>query len=177
MAYLKKRSGILEAVCVSGGEPTLMPDLESKLSDIKSLGYVVKLDSNGCNPAIIKDLYQKGLIDYVAMDIKNSPEKYAMTLGLKAVDLTPIRKSIDFLMNSGIDYEFRTTVISEFHDDNDIAEIGKLIKGAKRYFLQMYKDSESCIQRGFHAVEKEKVLRWIKILQEDVPSAALRGYE
>ena len=174
--YLKKRKGVLDAVCISGGEPTLMEDLEEKIRTIKDLGYLVKLDSNGWRPHVLKKLIDQKLIDYVAMDIKNSPNKYHATCGTK-VDLEQIKASVELLKTSGIDYEFRTTLIDEFHDEEDIREIGKWIKGAKRYFLQMYIDSDHCIIGGFHPVSKEKARRWSEILAKDVDFVALRGYE
>lgn len=175
--YLKKRVGVLDAVCISGGEPTLMDDLEEKLIFIKSLGYKVKLDSNGSRPSILKDLVSKGLVDYVAMDIKNSKSKYAETIGIKDFDLSPIEESIAFLLSNKVGYEFRTTIMSEFHNEEDMKQIGIWIKGANRYFLQQYIDNENCIKKGLHPVELEQANRFIKILKEYIPNVKLRGYE
>ena len=176
LAYLQKRRKMLDAVCVTGGEPTLMPDLKDKLRDIKKLGYLVKLDSNGWNPFVLEELIQERLVDYVAMDIKNSPNRYERTAGVP-VNLDTISHSIRLLMESGIDYEFRTTIIEEFHDEQSMAEIGPWIAGAKRYFLQRYIDNEHCIEHGLHMVQKEKAEGFLKVLEPFVPSAKLRDYD
>ncbi len=175
MAYLKKRQGILDGVCITGGEPTLMPDLEEKIRDIKSLGYHVKLDTNGSNPVILKRLLDQNLLDYVAMDIKNSEAKYSETIGLINVDMDKIKQSIA-LIKTMPDYEFRTTIIDEFHNEESIRQMVELIKGAKKMFLQHYIDSEHCIQRGFHEVNKEKATHFADILNEQGIPTKLRGY-
>lgn len=177
MAYLRKRRGVLDAVCVSGGEPTLMPDLKQKLSDIKSLGYRVKLDSNGWRPDILKELVSDGLVDYVAMDIKNSPDRYGETIGLPDYDLAAIKESVAFLKSKAIPFEFRTTIIDEYHDEQAMREIGEWIAGADRYYLQRYIDSEHCISHGLHMVPYEKAKRFEEILKEYVPNIRLRSYE
>lgn len=177
MAYLKLRRGMLDAVVVSGGEPTLLPGLVEKLKDIKSLGYEVKLDTNGTNPDLVKQYIDLGLIDYVAMDIKNSEEKYAITSGVKQVDIDSIKKTIKLLKESGIAYEFRTTLVKEFHNqDEDIKGIGELIKGSKVIYLQKFVDREGCIQKGLHEVEEEIANKYKDILKEYVDKAELRGY-
>ncbi len=174
--YLIKRQGMLDAVCISGGEPTLMPDLKEKIREIKELGYIVKLDSNGWRPDILKSLIEEKLVDHIAMDIKNSKEKYCATAGVE-VDMKQILESVDLLMNSGISYEFRTTLIDEFHDEEDIRRIGEWIKGAKMYRLQRFIDSESCIQRGLHQVSLEKAKRFLEILKPYINNLDLRGYD
>ena len=176
LAYLKKRVGVLDAVCISGGEPTLMNDLEEKIRAIKELGYLVKLDSNGCHPEILRHLIDEKLIDYVAMDIKNRAEKYDATCGTY-VDIAAIKTSIELLKEGRVDYEFRTTLVNEFHQDEDIAGMLELVKGAKRYFLQMYIDSPNCIVGGFHPVAKEKAAKWREIFAKEVSFCALRGYD
>ena len=176
LEYLEKRKGVLDAVCISGGEPTLMEDLEDKIRAIKKLGYLVKLDSNGWRPKVLRHLIEEGLLDYVAMDIKNRLPKYHATCGVK-VDLEQIQESIALLKEGKVDYEFRTTLISEFHDDGDIEEMANLIHGAKRYFLQMYIDSDHCIIGGFHRVPKEKALQWKEIFAKHADFVALRGYD
>lgn len=175
-AYLKKRRNMLDAVCISGGEPTLMDDLEEKLKIIKSLGYVVKLDSNGWNPFVLERLIGLGLVDYIAMDIKNSRERYAETAGT-SVNLDAIDHSIRLLMNSGIDYEFRTTIVDEFHDEFAMQGIAEWIAGAKRYYLQRFVENEHCIEKGLHAVTKEKAEGFLKILSPVIPSVRLRDYD
>lgn len=176
VSYLKKRKGILDGVVITGGEPTLMPDLADKLRDIKALGYAIKLDTNGSRPQVLKSLLEAHLVDYVAMDIKNSAEKYAETIGLPKVDMDAIRESISIIMKEAPDYEFRTTIFSELHNEESIRGIGELIHGAKRLFLQRYIDSENCIQGGFHEVEKEKATAFVDLLRNDVEQVSLRGY-
>ncbi len=176
LEYLESRKGLIDAVVVSGGEPTLMPDLKEKIIKLKELGFLIKLDTNGTNPEVVKDLYENHLIDYVAMDIKNSFVKYAMTVGVKNAFLDKISQTIKFLMTSGIDYEFRTTLIDEFHNEQDMRDIAETIKGAKRLYLQEYVDRESCIAHGFHEVSKEKAERFVEILKGNIEQVALRGY-
>ena len=176
LEYLKKRQGVLDAVCISGGEPTLLPDLEDICRQIKSLGYKVKLDSNGFQPKKLASLIEQGLVDYVAMDIKNSPERYRSTCGT-SVDMKSIEESVDLLIHNGIEFEFRTTIIEEFHDEDAFKKIASWVKGAKRFFLQRYIDSEHCIMSGFHPVPIEKARRFQEILAETVDFVALRGYE
>lgn len=176
LEYLQSRKGLIDAVVVSGGEPTLMPDLKEKIIKLKELGFLIKLDTNGTNPEVVKDLYENHLIDYVAMDIKNSFVKYAMTVGVKNAFLDKISQTIKFLMTSGIDYEFRTTLIDEFHNEQDMRDIAETIKGAKRLYLQKYVDRESCIAHGFHEVSKEKAERFVDILKGNIEQVTLRGY-
>ena len=174
--YLQSRKGLLDAVVVSGGEPTLMPDLKEKIKALKELGFLIKLDTNGTNPEVIKDLYENNLIDYVAMDIKNSFDKYPLTAGVKNINLDKVNESIHYLMNSGIDYEFRTTLIDEFHKEEDIKDIVNMIKGAKRMYLQKFVERESCIQKGLHEVSEEQANKYLKLLENAVQKVSLRGY-
>ena len=175
MDYLKLRRGMLDAVVVSGGEPTLLPGLIDKLKDIKSLGYEIKLDTNGTNPELVEQYIKLGLIDYVAMDIKNSEEKYAITSGVKQVPMDKIKKTIELLMSSGIPYEFRTTLVNEFHNESDMDGIGDLIKGAKVLYLQKFVDRDGCIQRGLHEVDEKTANRFKEILLKYVDEVKLRG--
>jgi len=178
MAFLEKRRNVLDAVCVSGGEVTLMPDLLDKLADIKSLGYKIKLDTNGSRPEVLRTAVEQGLVDYVAMDIKNSLEKYPLTTGVENINVEAIQESIDFLMRTNlVNYEFRTTIIEEFHTDEDMIKIASLVGGAKHFYLQQYIDREDCIAHGFHPVDKEKALRWKAILSKEIEEVSLRGYE
>lgn len=177
ISFLKKRQGVLEAVCISGGEPTLGDDLLDKMAVIKSLGYKIKLDSNGFRPDVLKEAVRRGLVDHIAMDIKNSLSRYNETIGNPNFDLAPIQESIRFLLSGCVSYEFRTTIVSEFHSDHDMMEIAEKIKGAKRYYLQMYIDSENCIEHGFHPVPIEKAKRWRDLLASYVEFVSLRGYE
>lgn len=173
--YLKKRKGLLDAVCISGGEPTLQKNLPSFIETLKNMGYKIKLDSNGSAPNVLKTLIESGLIDYVAMDIKNSKENYPVTVG-KNLDMTSIEKSVELLLSGKVDYEFRTTLVRELHDDADMRDIGEWLKGAKRYYMQKFKDSEDCLKRGFHPIDEEKALEYKRLLESLISIVELRGY-
>lgn len=173
--FLKKRVGLLDAVVVTGGEPTLMKDLEDKISQIKELGYKIKLDSNGTHPEVIKKLVEQKLIDYIAMDIKSSFDTY-MDITDVFVNLDKIRESIDYIMSCGIDYEFRTTLIAEYHTEEDIRKMAQELDGAKRMRLQLFVDSDSCIKRGLHEVDLETAKKYVEILKEHIEDVNLRGY-
>lgn len=173
--HLRKRKGVIDAVTFTGGEPTLFKDLESYIRQVKEMGFLVKLDTNGSNPYIIKELLKKNLIDYIAMDIKNSLEKYSMTVG-GYVNTNNIVKSIDIIMNSSIDYEFRTTVIKEFHDVNDMLSIANLLKGAKKMRIQKFVPSENCIDPSLHEVDEITASNYVSILKKTISDVSLRGY-
>ena len=176
LSFLKSRVGLIDAVVVSGGEPTLMDDLTEKIEAIKALGYKIKLDSNGTNPDKIKELIDKKLIDYVAMDIKNSEDHYAETVGVKNPLIDKIKQSISIIMNSGIDYEFRTTLVAEYHSKESIEKMGELIKGAKKLYLQKFVDREGVIKKGLHPVEEVWASSFKDILSKYVSKVELRGY-
>ncbi len=176
-AFLEKRRGLLDGVAITGGEPTLRSDLPVLMRRIKDMGYAVKLDTNGGHPDRLAAILDAGLADYVSMDIKNSPEKYARTVGLDAVDLTPIRESVRLLTAGEADYEFRTTVVDELHDAADFEAIGRWIAGAKRYFLQAFADRDSVPFAGLHAPSDEKMRRYAEIARRYVPQTQLRGVE
>lgn len=137
--HLEKRKGRLEGVCITGGEPTIQPDIIEFIRKIKDMGYLVKLDSNGTRPDVLRKIFKEKLVDFVAMDIKNSPRKYSETVGLKA-DVERIKLSVKMIMNSSVPYEFRTTVVPGIHTEKDFLDIAKWIKGAKAYYLQEYRD-------------------------------------
>lgn len=137
--FLNTRKGKLDGVSITGGEPTLQQDLQNFMKKIKDMGFLVKLDSNGSNPQILKEIIEKGLVDYIAMDIKHTREKYPLAMGRK-LPIERIEESVELIMNSGIDYEFRTTVVPTIHAEEDFVEIAKWIKGAKNYYLQEYRD-------------------------------------
>ena len=177
LSYLEKRKKQLDAVVITGGEPTLMNGLIDKISQIKQLGYLIKLDTNGSNLEIIKKLVENKLIDYIAMDIKNSFDKYSLTTGINGINLDNIKQSINYIMNCGIDYEFRTTLVKELHTEEDIKKISQMIKGAKKYFLQCFVDRGECIKSNLHKIEKEEVLKYQNILKDYVQIVKLRGYE
>lgn len=146
---LMKRRGILDGVCITGGEPTVNAGLVEFIREIKEMGYLVKLDTNGSNPGMLRELVEEGLLDYVAMDVKNAPEKYGLTAGLEYVDLGAVFESVDYLKSGVVDYEFRTTVVKELHKTEDIRMLGKWLHGSRRYFLQAYRDSENVIRCQF----------------------------
>ena len=180
LAFLKKRQGILEGVCITGGEPTLQSGLEEFIRRARDLGYLVKLDTNGTNPQMLRDLIQAGLIDHCAMDIKNSPEKYAVTTGLDAAYARPclaaVSDSIELLMHQNlISYEFRTTIVKELHDEADMRAVSQWIAGAEAYFLQSYTDSAGVLCDGFQAHTEAMLHAFTALCRRFVPSTALRG--
>ena len=177
MAFLSKRQGLLDGVAVTGGEPCLNRDLPDLLKDIREMGFMTKLDTNGNHPAMLKEILDRRLADYVAMDIKNSPERYAATVGLDRIDLAPVERSMALLRNSGIDYELRTTVVKELHSADDFRAIGPWIQGAPRYFLQCFTDRDTVPFGGFHAPPDEEMKKYLEIVREFVPAAELRGVE
>ncbi len=173
-ALLEKRRGILDGVCVTGGEPLLQPDIELFLQRIRAMGYLVKLDTNGSFPDRLENLLRKGCVDYVAMDVKNCMEKYSLTAGTE-VDTAAIGKSIDLLLAGQVEYEFRTTVVRELHTEADIEKIAKRIRGAKRFFLQNFVNSENLIGEGFSAHTPENMEKMRLCAAQYVPETALRG--
>lgn len=177
LAYLKKRQGILEGVCITGGEPTLQPDLETLIRKIRDLGYLVKLDTNGYRPEILSDLLEKNLLDYVAMDIKNSKEKYQLTVAKPNFDLSKIEESVNILMTGTVAYEFRTTVVKQLHTPEDMEKIGQWIAGCQGYYLQNYVASDKVISPGFTACDTKELLHMQAILQPYIPNTQLRGVD
>ena len=177
LEFLKKRKPMLDAVCITGGEPTIYNDLPEKIKEIKALGYFVKLDTNGTNPEMVKSLYNNGLIDYVAMDIKNSLTKYSLTCGNNFANLAKIQETINFLKTSGIGYEFRTTIVNEYHEVSDFTEIASWLGVVDKYYLQKFKDSDTCIKQGLHEVDKTKAIQMKNELKKVMPFVELRGYE
>lgn len=173
--FLKKRSGLLDGVCITGGEPLLHPSLGKFIGRIKSLGYFVKLDTNGSFPDTLADFIEEGLVDKVAMDIKNSAEKYGATIGIDGYDITHVDRSISLIMEGRIDYEFRTTVVRELHEVEDIEKIARRIKGAKAYFLQNFTDSGNLISPGLSAHTKETLNEMLSAAVKYVPAAQIRG--
>lgn len=175
LAFLKKRQGLLDGVCVTGGEPLINKDIGDFLSKVKELGFKIKLDTNGTNPALLKELVSQKLVDYVAVDIKNSPEKYAETVGLKSFDMSTINETVNFLMNGCVDYEFRTTVTKQFHTEKSMEEAARFIRGAKRYFLQNFVDSGNLIGSGITGQSKEEMEKLLAVVKKYVPDSCLRG--
>lgn len=176
LSFLKTRINKLEGVVITGGEPTLMNDLIKKIYEIKKLGFLVKLDTNGYKPDVLKYLIENKLIDYIAMDIKNSLDKYCLTTGVSNIKIDNILRSIELIKESGIDYEFRTTLVKEFHNVNDIKEISRLLKGAKKYFLQKYVSNDNCINKNLNKIDKEEAECFIELLKDNISFVSLRGY-
>lgn len=178
--FLQKRRGILEGVCITGGEPTLQPDLPDFIRRIKAMGYAVKLDTNGYRPAVLRSLAAEGLLDYVAMDIKNSLPLYGATVGIHAFDTAPIAESAAFLMEGTVPFEFRTTLVKGLHTPESVAEIGKWLRGNERYFLQTFEDSGDLIvgdpdEGGLSAFDREETAALLSVLCNYVPNAQIRG--
>lgn len=174
--FLEKRKELLDGVCISGGEPTLHPSLEDFAGKIKDMGYKVKLDTNGTNPTAVKTLIEKGLVDYIAMDVKNSPQKYAQTTGLDSLNIDNILESIKVIKESNIPHEFRTTIIKEYHTESDMHNIANMIAGCDKYFIQKYVDRDSCISHGFTPVDKDTAKNWLALFTNKAKRTSLRGY-
>ena len=176
LGFLKKRFGLLDGVAITGGEPTLWPGLYDFICKLKEIGYKVKLDTNGTRPEILKNLIDGGVVDYFAMDIKNCREKYGETIGFdKSYNLAPIEESIAHLMEGKVDFEFRTTVIRQFHTEDDIYKIGEWIRGDEKYFLQQFKDSGDIIGECLSEYDKSEMQHLIDVILSFVPNAQLRG--
>ena len=182
LAFLKKRVGLLDGVCITGGEPTLQKDLPDLLRQIKDLGYLIKLDTNGNRPEVLKALVAEGLVDYVAMDIKNCPARYGETAGVPNMTLTHLEESIRFLLEGSLDFEFRTTVMAELHDEAGFAAIGAWLSSlshhkAPRFFLQPYVDRESVLVGGFTAPEAENLRKMADSIAPFVEQVTIRGQD
>ena len=176
-SHLQKRKGVLDGVVISGGEPTLQADLPDFIRQIKELGYLVKLDTNGTNPAMLRSLVEEGLVDYVAMDIKHSRAKYASISHAADDSLEAIAASVDYLKEGHVDYEFRTTLCKELHKETDMTAIGLWLMGAKAYYLQPYKESEQVIQPGFHPHDAATLEGFVHILSAFIPKVEIRGFD
>ncbi|MBP5184339.1 MAG: anaerobic ribonucleoside-triphosphate reductase activating protein [Lachnospiraceae bacterium] len=179
-SFLEKRKGVLEGVVITGGEPTLNIDLIPFIRRVKAEGYLVKLDTNGTNPGAIRELLSEGLLDYIAMDIKNSREKYAETSGIPKDSplLGKIEESVELIKNSGIDYEFRTTVIKEYHTTDDLLSIAAWISGAKAYYLQPFRDCDTLVgakEGTLHAPERPWLESLIPELKKQAGKVEIRG--
>ena len=175
LSFLEKRVGLLDGVAFTGGEPLLHKDLTELLGKIKTLGFLTKVDTNGNHPALLREILQHGLADYIAMDIKNSPAKYALTCGVDRVNMDAILESIDILKTSSVDYEFRTTVVDELHEEKDFIEIGKLVEGSKHFYLQSFTDRDQVPFGGLSTPSPEKMMKALEILTKYVPKSELRG--
>lgn len=166
LSFLTKRQGILDGVCITGGEPTNQKDLIPFMRKVKEMGYLLKLDTNGYNPQVLSDILAEGLCDYVAMDIKNSFEKYSLTAGTE-IDTEKIKKSVELIKKKAPDYEFRTTVVNEFHTEKDIESIcHNVIEKDSRLYLQQFKDSGNLIEEGLSAWNRERMSKLVDELRK-----------
>ena len=181
LSFLSRRKGLLDGVCISGGEPTLSAGLKELMTDIKAMGYAIKLDTNGSRPALLKELVDEGLVDYVAMDIKNCPASYAETVGLPKVDLAAIEESAAFLMSGAVDSEFRTTVVRELHRPQDMVAMGRWLtelsggKPVKKLFLQPFVDRDTVAFSGLHAPDSGELAAFQELLRDFILEINVRG--
>ena len=173
--FLQKRKAILDGVCLAGGEPLIQHGIEIFLERLKEMGYAVKLDTNGSFPDKLEKIVKEGLVDYVAMDIKNSRKNYGRTIGIEGYDTEKVERSVRYLLSGPVEYEFRTTVVQEFHQRSDFEEIGNWIRGARRYYLQQFEDSGELIRPGLHAYNENIMHQALDVVRKYVPSAELRG--
>lgn len=174
--FIEERKDRLDGVAITGGEPLIHSDIENFIKKIKDIGYAIKLDTNGTFPEKLKKILDEKLVDYVAIDIKNSPEKYAVTVGVSNLDIEKIKRSVKILMESDVDYEFRTTVPKELFTEDDFEKIAQWIAGAKRYFLQEFKDSGNLIEEGLFTPEKKDVMeKYASIVRKTVKEVEVRG--
>jgi pyruvate formate lyase activating enzyme len=177
LGFLKKRKGILEGVCITGGEPTLAEDLEPFIRKIRDLDYLIKLDTNGYRPEVLKRLVLDGLLDYVAMDMKAGRENYPKAAGIKDLKIKNIEESAVFLLNGTVPFEFRTTAVKGIHDLRDFINIGEWLAGCPHYYLQNYADSEQVLYPGYQPFSREDLDKFLNILKPMIPNAMLRGVE
>ena len=176
LAFLRKRTGILDGVAITGGEPLIHKEIPAFLEKVKALGFSIKLDTNGSFPEMLESIVKAGLVDRVAMDIKNCPENYAETIGLKDFDIAPVERSKSFLMECGIDYEFRTTVVKGIHTEESLLGAAEWIAGAKEYYLQQFKDSGDVIAiDGLSAYDEKEMHALADAVARFVPSVKVRG--
>lgn len=175
LAFLASRRGFLDGVVLSGGEPLMQPDSVDFLTQVRELGFLIKVDTNGCYPHVLREILDKQLADYVAMDIKNSPDKYAQTVGIPNFPLDNVNRSIELLQSSGIDYEFRTTVVREFHTADDIAAIAQWISGAPHYYLQNFEDSGNLISQGLHGFSPDELQIMADSALKHLKNVQIRG--
>ena len=176
-AFLNKRKNVLSGICITGGEPTLQPDLDTFLKKARKLGYKIKLDTNGYQPDILFKLLKQNLIDYIAMDIKAGYSNYSKVCGFPDLNIEAIKKSIAMVENAGIDYEFRTTVVKELHTQQDFCEISEMISSKSSYYLQSFKDSGNILTSGLSACSKETMQNYLSMIRTKLPKSYLRGLD
>ncbi len=174
-SFLKTRQGLLDGVAITGGEPLMRKDISSFIMKIRELGFKVKLDTNGYHPDRLKELLDGGLVDYVAMDVKNSLSKYGITVGMDNVDTGRILQSISIIMASDTPYEFRTTVVKELHEDGDFEDMGRMIEGASSYYLQQFTSRDTVPDKNLSSPAESDMNRYLEIVKKYVPASYLRG--
>ena len=177
LAFLETRRGKLDGVAITGGEPTLQPDLMQYIKKIKDIGYLVKLDTNGFNPKVLSSLIEDRLIDYSAVDIKAGHDNYAKAVGLKNVNLSPLEETISILSKNSIDYEFRTTAVKGIHTKDDFMDIAKWLPGDCKYFIQNYKETDGIAGKVFESFDKEELEQFLDIVKPHIPLSSLRGVD
>ena len=175
LAFLQSRKGMLDGVVITGGEPLMHEELPSLLQKIRGMGFLIKVDTNGNHPEMLRDILNGGLADYVAMDIKNSPERYGATVGLPAFRTGRIEQSIRILLEGSVPCEFRTTVVRPLHDASSFAAIGPWIRGAERYYLQPFTDRNTVPFSGLETPSGEELEHYVKMVEPYVKKAAIRG--
>ena len=181
LSFLAKRRGLLDGVCITGGEPTLQKDLPLLIRRVKDLGFAVKLDTNGSNPHMLKQLLEAGVLDYVAMDIKNAPSRYAETVGIPGFPLEKTEESIRLLLAGAVPFELRTTVVEEFHDEAAMEEMGRWLfslsggQKIRHYFLQPFADRDSVLKTGLHTPNPAALQRFSRILESFAENICIRG--
>ncbi|MBR5975578.1 MAG: anaerobic ribonucleoside-triphosphate reductase activating protein [Clostridiales bacterium] len=175
LSFLNKRIGLLDGVVFTGGEPLLRKELPELMGKIHEMGFAIKLDTNGNHPERLIEVVEAGLVDYVAMDIKNSPDKYGITIGIPQFDISKVKRSVEFLLTGKVPYEFRTTVVSQFHDEESMREIAKWIQGADRYYLQEFVDRDTVKYGGLTACSKDQMNAFLEIVKTSVKLVELRG--
>lgn len=176
LEYLNKRKGLLEAVTISGGEPTLQHDLEEFIIKVKALGYKIKLDTNGTRPEVLKDLINKGLLDFVAMDIKTCFNEYEKITNVKNELAKKVQESLKILKESKVEYELRTTLVNEFHNEETILKMAEELANENILYLQKFVDSGACIENNLSEVPKSDALKYKEILEKTIKTVVLRGY-
>ena len=175
--FLQKRKNILSGICITGGEPTLQTDLADFLKKVRSLGYKIKLDTNGYRPKVIADLLTQNLLDYIAMDLKTGYSNYSKVCGIDNFYMESIRESISVIENSGIDYEFRTTVVKELHSAQDFLEISEMISPKSSYYIQSFKDNENILTPGLSACDTDTLNHYLSLVKKCIPNSSLRGID
>ena len=174
--FLNTRKGLLDGVAITGGEPLIRQGMPEFIKAIREMGFKIKLDTNGNHPDLLKSLVADGLIDYVAIDVKNSPERYAETIGVPGFDISKVDESIKFLLEGNVEYEFRTTVVKQFHNAESFEMIAEWIEGASRYFLQGFVDRETVPYSGLEGYSEEEMKGFMEIVKPHVKSIELRGF-